>query len=135
MYDDTLFASPMKTLLLALLLVTGSAEAEWVQVGEGASHYKYIDPETIRRDGNFRKVWEINDYKQRQKTGNLSNQMRSEYDCKQERYRFLSFSLHSGPMLGGTTLYWADYTRPPDDWREIPPGSLSDIVLKIVCAQ
>ena len=128
----------MKKLLLTLLaslLVTGAALAEWVQVSETVSIYKYIDPETIRRDGNFRKVWEINDFKQRKKNGELSARMRSDYDCKQEIYRFLSISHHSEPMSGGTTLYSVDFSRLPDDWREIPPETPSETVLRIVCAK
>ena len=40
MYNDTGFSSPMKTLLLALLLVTGSAWAEWEKVAEGDASYR-----------------------------------------------------------------------------------------------
>ena len=122
----------MKTLLLALLLVTGSAWAEWVRVSGNDAADIYIDPATIRIDGGLRRVWEVQDLKQRHKDGELSRRTRNEYDCKQERYKTLSISEHSGPMASGTTLISG---IPNSSWRDIPPGSIGEAVLKIVCAQ
>ena len=125
----------MKKLLLTLLaslLFTGSAWAEWVKVAQSDNFDKYIDPATIRKDGNFVRFWEINDLKQRYKDGELSRRTRAEYDCKQERFRHLSASTHSGPMAGGTTLL-SDSSG--GQWNDIPPGSVSEAVLQIVCAK
>ena len=121
------------TLLVPLLLGTGSAWAEWVWVAGSDAVDKYIDPSTIRKDGNLVKVWEINNLKQRHKDGELSRRIRSEYDCNEELYRFLSFSEHSGPMANGTTLYAQDFSRKPDTWKQIPPETLVEKVLKRVC--
>ena len=121
-----------KTLLLALLLLTGSAWAEWVRVGESKNYYQYIDPATIRKDGNLFRVWEISDLKTRSTDGDLSRRIRYEYDCKQERIKLLSFSTHSGPMANGTTLL-SDSSD--GEWLHIPPGSIGESVLKIVCAK
>lgn len=122
----------MKTLLLALLLVTGSAWAEWVKVAEGDGVDLYIDLETIRKDGNRRRVWQIQNLKQRGKDGESSRRLRMEYDCKQERDRLVSFSFHSEPMASGTALSNVDGGL---GWADIPPGTLSEVVLKIVCAR
>ena len=118
--------------LLASLLVTGSAWAEWVLISGDDTVDHYIDPATIRKDGNLVRVWEINDLKQRHKDGELSRRFRSEYDCKQERSKTLSISEHSGPMASGTTLISG---IPNSSWRDIPPGSIGEAVLKIVCAK
>ena len=123
----------MKTLLLALLLVTGSAWADWVQVAEREDMVLYIDPETIRKDGDLRRVWQIQNYKQRDKNGEMSSRVRIEYDCKQERYRMLSLNTRSGPMASGTSLFQS--SSEDIQWRDIPPGNLVEIVLKIVCAK
>ena len=125
----------MKKLLLTLLaslLFTGSAWAEWVKVAESDDFVRYIDPATVRKDGNLVKVWEITDYKKRDKDGKLSLRSRTEYDCKQERYRGLSISQHSGPMASSTTLFSSEG---PFTWSEIPPGTVSEEVLKIICAK
>jgi len=122
------------TLLAPLLLVTGSAWAEWVRVTGADAADVYIDPETIREDGNLVKVWEVHDYKQQHKDDALSRRLRVEYDCKEQRLRFLSISTHSGPMASGTTLFTHDVPGKPDTWRQIPPGTVGNRVLKIVCA-
>lgn len=122
-----------KTLLLALLLVTGwSAWAEWEKVDLSDNSDFYIDPQSIRQDGNHVRVWEIQNLKQQSKKGELSRRARMEYDCKQERNRILSISTHSGPMASGTTLVDAEGNR---KWVDIPPGTAVETVLKIVCAK
>ena len=124
-------SKPIKTLLLALLLATGSAWAEWVKVGGNDGINIYIDPASIRKDGNLRRVWMIQDSKQRDKEGLMSMRMRREYDCKQERARFLFLSSHSEPMAGGTSNQEGVETR----WNEIPPDTLEEDILKLVCAK
>jgi hypothetical protein len=118
--------------LLASLVLTGPAWAEWVRVGQSEIGYKYIDPATIRKDGNLVRVWSLTNLKQRHKDGELSSRSRIEYDCKQERLKFLSMTEHSGPMASGTELRSA---IGDGQWSDIPPGSLSETVLKIVCAK
>ena len=118
--------------LLASLLVTGSAWAEWVLISGDDTVDHYIDPATIRKDGNLVRVWEISDLKTRSTAGDLSRRIRYEYDCKQERIKLLSFSTHSGPMANGTTLL-SDSSD--GEWLHIPPGSIGESVLKIVCAK
>ena len=98
-----------KALLLSLLLlVTGSAWADWVALGAVDDETFYIDPATIRKDGNLRKVWEIVDHKQRQRNGEFSIRSRKEYDCSGERVRTLTLSTHSGPMATGETIASGD---------------------------
>ena len=127
----------MKKLLLTLLaslLVTGSAWAEWEKAAATDSADFYIDPATIRVDGNLRRIWEVIDYTKKVKDGHLSTRMRVEYDCKQERFRVMSISQHSGAMASGNNIY--SYTwDPPRKWDDIPPNSYYEIVLKIVCAK
>jgi hypothetical protein len=48
----------MRTLLiLALMLLTPLASAEWVKYAEADGDVVYYDPATIRRERNFRRVW------------------------------------------------------------------------------
>jgi hypothetical protein len=126
----------MKTLLLALLLFTGSAWAEWIKVFKTAKGDFYFDPASIRSDDNRRSAWEIQNLKQPGTDGELSNRIRSEYDCKQGRYRFLSLSAHSEPMAGGKTLLQTSEEDTKDaKWRDVPPNTTVAIMLKIVCAR
>jgi len=122
----------INALLIALLFVSGSASAGWVEVAESKVLSLYIDPTTIRKDGNLRKVWEIQDLKQRNKDGELSRRARIEYDCKNERSRPLSLTTFSEPMANGMSLFQS--RAESNQWDDIPPRSLAEAVLKIVCA-
>jgi len=122
----------MKTLLLSLaLLVTGSAWAEWVKVSANSIMDAYIDNATIQKDANFRKVWQVQDMYQRQSNGELSRRARFEYDCTKEVYRYTSVSNHSGHMATGETLSINDGIP----WRDVPPNTVGQDILRIVCAK
>jgi len=58
--------------LLVLFFASGGAWSEWVRVGETADVVFYIDPTTVRKDGDLRKVWSIQDLKERHIDGDLS---------------------------------------------------------------
>ena len=120
-------------LCLLLALAAAPAWAEWVKVIENDEYTSYIDPATIRKDGNLRRAWEIQDLKQRNKDGEMSFRILSEYDCKEERVRTRSFSVHSDPMALGNTL--SNYYGEPDKWRDIPPGTHVKKTMRIVCAK
>ena len=53
----------MKSLLmgLMLLLVSGAASAEWTNVSRTDGSIQYVDIATIRRSGNFVKMWDLKD--------------------------------------------------------------------------
>lgn len=123
----------MRIILCFLLaLVAAPAWAEWVQVVANDRTIFYIDPASIRKDGNLRKVWGIADLKQRDKDGTMSRRSRSEYDCKEERRRTLALSTHSEPMAGGLTLMSFEQAS---EWSAIPPDTVAETILKRVCAK
>lgn len=121
-------------LVLCLLLTFAAAPAwaEWVEVSETDNSIYYIDPATIRKDGNLRRVWTIQDLKQRHKDGEMSRRGLYEYDCKEERFRILSISEHSDPMARGKTLF---SDSEPGKWIHTPPETPSQTMLRIVCAK
>jgi len=122
----------MKKLLLALaIFFSCPIWAEWVMYLETKSDTFYYDPATIRKDGNMRRVWTIQDYMNRGTDGQMSNRAQYEYDCKEERYRFLDISRHSESMAGGKVLTTEIGSGL---WRGIPPGTISASMLNIVCA-
>lgn len=120
-------------LLSFFLLVTGSASAGWEKVGATDKAVMYIDPATLRREGNFRKIWLITEFQQRSENGTVSTRHRDEYDCGSERRRVLSMSTHTKSMAGGKTI--SSTSEPNGVWREIPPGTVANDVLEVVCAQ
>lgn len=121
-----------KLFLVCLMMLAGSAWAEWVVFGETDTATSYFDPATIRKDGNMRRVWELQDLRKRGRGGEMSRRMRYEYDCKQERMRILGFSFHTEPMAGGKILLTAGEEN---NWGAIAPGTIVETILNIVCAK
>lgn len=118
------------TLLLALAAVP--ARAAWFEIAQSAEGAIFIDPGTMRWNGDLHTVWEIQNLKQRNKDGEHSRRVLKEYDCKDERGRSLTFSTHSEQMGSGETLH---SQTTPTRWRQYSPGSVGYATLKIVCAQ
>ncbi len=126
----------MKKLLLTLLtalMLTGAAWAEWEKIAENDFAEYYIDRATIRKDGNLRRMWDMFNLREQDKNGTSSIRARAEYDCKQERQRTLSISAHSEPMSKGIPL--KDGMHDALLWIDIPPNSVAEKMLKIVCAK
>jgi hypothetical protein len=80
----------------------------------------------------MRRVWELTDLRKRGRSGEMSRRMRMEYDCKQERNRFLGISGHSGSMAGGTVL---STEGEENQWDAIAPGTVAETMLEIACAK
>lgn len=124
-----------KTFLLSLLLfITASAWAEWAKINEISTEKYYIDPSTIRKDGVMRKFWALKDFKQLNSSGWMSMRFRQEYDCKEERYRGLSISSYAEPMAEGRVMFTNNFEK-PDSWKDIPPGTDVEAIMKFVCTQ
>jgi hypothetical protein len=122
----------MRIILCLLAFVTSPAWAEWVKVRETKDATFYIDPATIRKDGNLRKIWEVKDFRERDTGGEMSVRFLSEYDCREERYRVLALSSHTEPMAKGHTVISGD---DPSPWVTIPLDTLGKATLKRVCAK
>ena len=120
-----------KLFLVCLMMLTGSAWAEWVLYGESDTATHYFDPATIRKDGNMRRVGQLQDLRERGRVGEMSRRGRREYDCKQERYRYLGISGHSESMGAGEVL---GSEGEANEWHAIPPGTPAEKIFNIVCA-
>ena len=114
-----------------MILIAQPAQAEWIELGQnndGTKHY--LDPESIRIDGDYRKYWALTNYSKSQKNGESSNKKRVEIDCKQEQYRFLSIIGYSKHMGRGEVV-WS--VGSDNEWMQIPPSTLINDFLEIVC--
>lgn len=125
----------MKPFFFSLvMLIASPAWAGWEEVTRGSSsgNVFYIDPATIRKEGNRRKVWAITDLNKAGSLGELSRKIRKEFDCKDERYRFLSISAHSKSMGSGDVLR-VDNTV--SEWQEVAPETVDEVYLNRVCGK
>jgi hypothetical protein len=97
----------MKRLMLAVaaLAFSASATAQWIQIGETHDTVLFHALDTLRKDGNLRRVWEIQDFKSDVfGDGVRSLRYQSEYDCMGGRLRVLYLQAFKSQMAVGEAL-------------------------------
>ena len=124
-------------MMLMLLVSTNVLAVDWVKTGGTDDFDKYLNPQSIRRDGNKVKVWTLKDYKSGQvlgdnKTRFFSDVLRYEYDCFEDTNRLIDLYSYSGKMgQGDIVLSIPNVTIPAGS---VIPGSIGAATLKLVCA-
>ena len=139
-------------LLVALLLAVVPATAQWVPVSEGEETVFYVDPASIEKDGQYRRVWQLEDLKDSDEDGYCSYTLQVEYDCGTGRFRSLRVKAFRGQMadigagciekdmcvaprqeadVDAQTIERTSVTR----WHEIAPDTPSAHILKFICAR
>ena len=124
-----------KILLTCLLaIMSNSAAANWVKADGNEKFTNYYDSTTIRKNGDKVKMWGLIDYNTAQEISDgksgMSVLLQTEFDCKEEQIRILSFNGYSGNMGSGDLVYSNSY---PQKWESLPPRSIGEKLLKFVC--
>jgi hypothetical protein len=122
-----------KLFFVCLLMLAGSAWADWGKYASSGGEEFFFDPSTVRKIGDFSKVWTITNLSRRNKDGASSFRLRKEFDCPNERFRILYHSTHTEKLARGETLEYSD--EPDSHWSEIPPRSSVRILHAIACAK
>ncbi len=129
----------LKRLLLMTLLVlsSGPAYAEWVWAGANnqVGLTIYVDPDTIRRNGDLVKLWQLYDYKAVQTVGGasfLSSKAQRQFDCVKQHTRLLAFTHFTGNMGSGNRVF-SDLDE--SEWRPVAPGSVGQSMWKVACGK
>ena len=115
---------------MTVLIPTAPAMAEWVKIGTSNLAVHYIDPSTVRKDGNLRQVWLMQDMVETDPDGVRSVRALQELNCANGRYRYLSVTAYSGPMAGGHVVVEHGMR---DGWGVGPPRGYRSVVAKIAC--
>jgi hypothetical protein len=123
--------------MMLLAVVSSSAAAEWVSLGTTDNGTTvYVDPATIRRSGGMVEILSLFDLKTAELTPQgwryTSQKSQQEYDCKEKRWRVLSFSQHSGNMGGGISVY---VDSNPGNWLPVAPGSEGRLLWERTCGK
>ena len=121
-----LWPSSVLVLIAFALLASLSASAwsEWTLVESSHEFDLYADLTTIRKKGNTVKMWVLREYGSVQRVQGrvfLSARMLEEYDCTEERSRFLAMSFHSAQTAGGQVIAT---TSRPTEWLPVAPGTV-----------
>ena len=127
------------SLLAFLVLGIGPLYAEWVPV-EGYAQVpglqtEYVDPDTIRKEGNLVTLWQLTDFRWMQ--GNpkgtprfLSTKTHKQFNCMEVRVRFLAFTEFYGHM--GTGRPAAEYVD-KDHWLPVRPDTIDQALWELAC--
>ncbi len=130
-----------RLLLIALLVLSsGPAYAEWVEVKNNYLPGKqtvYVDPDTIRREGNLVTMWQLTDFQWMQ--GNpkgpsrfLSTKTHKQFDCAAKRLRLLAYTEFSRRMEIGIAY---DGYVDQDTWLPVEPASVNHALWKVACGK
>jgi hypothetical protein len=125
-------------LITFLLLCAAPVYAEWVVVGTNIKDDTiYINPGTIRRNGEVVELWVIIDSRLAQRLADttsffLSVRQLHQYNCGEERLRILATTWFTGNMGNGAVLENLVREGP---WKPIPPDSVGRHMMELVCAK
>ena len=119
-----------------LVVVSSSAIAEWVYIGQNESKEPlstYADPDTIQKEENIIKMWVLHEFSiPRPELDFISAKHKEEYDCKGKKRRVLFMAFYSGHMGDGETV--SIITDPKDHFRPTLIDSIGRSVLDYACS-
>ena len=115
-----------------LLLACLPASAEWSYVDGSEGYERYLDRETIARDGKLARVWEVDDIAVPDQSGVQSLRSRTEYDCEDRKYRVLYLSGHSDHMTEGAQLFSGQVDG---EWKPVLDDTLGELSMDIACGE
>ena len=128
----------MRKIILTLLLaaMNTGAMAEWVKVASNDSLDIYADPTTIRKNRNMVKMWTLSDLREPRSVSStgpqLSTMHRVEFDCADERKRYLSIAAYSGQMGSGIVVYSSTQVG---EWIALGPNTVGASELQFACGK
>lgn len=135
------YFSGLCSLIIFLFLRSIPAYAEWEAVEKDyllpGLQTVYVDPESIRREGNLVTIWQLIDFRWMQ--GNprgphrfLSTKTHKQFDCVEKRVRLLAFTEFSRGM--GTGMPRDGYVD-KDNWLPVEAESISHALWEAACGK
>ena len=108
--------------------------SEWVVFETAPEATIYIDPSTIRREGDRAEMWALIDYRtpQPDKTGKqvLSDKLQYQYDCRARQLSIIATSAHAGPMASGDII---NVNPDPPEVTPVPAGTTAEKMWARAC--
>lgn len=114
----------LATLALAVLPAPTVMAARWEFVAQINQNIYYIDPRSVKEEGDHKAAWTLVDYRKPQKLKDgqtyLSTHGQLQIKCKERRARLVHLSYHGGEMMSGAVVQQGGMLQ---EWLEIEPGS------------
>jgi hypothetical protein len=125
-----------KIILLAYLLifVMMPAHAEWVMVSsskKGVTHY--FDPDNIQINGQFRKVWVLSSYEQKQTGGYQATKSLYKLDCPNNQARSRTMLLYPD-LYAEMSVIGAQHAQSAE-WFNYTANSFLGRIARTVCKE
>ena len=129
------------SLITLLVLNSGSVYAEWVAVEKDyrlpGLQTLYVDPDSIRREGNLVTLWQLIDFKWMQGSARgpsrfMSTKTHKQFDCAGMRVRLLAFTEFSHSMGTGVA---ADGHVDRGNWISVEPDSMNQSLWEVACGK
>jgi hypothetical protein len=120
-----------------LAFVTMFAESAWagwtfVTNSDETSQYQYfLDFETLRIEGNERRIWQLVNHSSTNKYGWSSMRSRNLYECKNDTVQILTMQTFAEPFANGKEV--GIESRSPGSKSDVPPNTVGWKILKEVC--
>ena len=97
----------------------------------------YVDPDSIRREGNLVTLWQLIDFKWMQGNSRgphrfFSTKTHKQFDCAEERLRLLAFTQFSHRMGTGIP---ADGYVDQGNWIPVEPESINQALWEMACGK
>jgi len=119
--------------VLFLLFVVMPAHAKWIKldmaVRQGEVHY--FDPETMQKNDQFRKVWVLSSYDEKQKGGHHAVKTLYELDCAYHKARPVTMLLYPDKNATGRVI--GAYHEESREWFGFPANSMFRRIAEMVC--
>lgn len=119
--------------MLVLLLIAIPAQAKWTKVDIAENHNEahFFDPETILKDGAFRKIWVLSSYEEKLKGGYRAVKTQYEFDCQHHQARSITMLLY--PDQNATGVVIGAYRNDADNWFGFSVNSMFQHIEETVC--
>ncbi len=122
--------------LVLASLNSSIAIADWIPITKTAAYIEYSDSTTKRRFGENVRIWEMKNYNLPQPTSSgrvyRSNKIESEYDCINQRTRFITLIFYSLEYGYGEVVSMYESEFP---WSSVAPGSTSSKLIQFACGK
>jgi len=120
--------------LILFALLSESAMAEWVRVDSNDKVTVYADPSTSRKKLYIVRVSSLFDFKAEHTSSDgktyQSIMRETDFNCRENLQRMVSFSIHSGKMAKGKVL---NNGSDPQDWQPVSKSGIAQSMKNFAC--
>lgn len=119
--------------VLFLLLIMMPAQAKWIRADAAAKpgEAHFFDPETMQKEGQYRKIWVLSSYDEKQKGGHHAVKALYEFDCVHHKARLITMLLY--PDKNATSMVIGAHHEDSRDWFGFSANSMFRHIEETIC--